>query len=85
MKTDVISFRLRKELDSDLSAALAGVDKEEIKNLCRNGLRLMLGIKTTRSFEVQELPLVAPTLKPEQPGVLGQSKPAVFIPTKKRS
>jgi len=59
MKTP-ISFRLRKDLDADLIAAIEKIDKTALKVLCRDGLRLMLGIRTTRTMEFQERPLSIP-------------------------
>jgi len=52
-----ISFRLRKDVDADLIEALSIVEKNRIKDLCRNGLRLMLGIKTTKAIQIVERPI----------------------------
>lgn len=57
----VITFRLRKELDADLIAL--GVDENSLPDLCRNGLRLMLGIQTAKQVEVNERPIIP---QPEQ-------------------
>lgn len=51
-----ISFRIRK-IDSDLSEAVAKLGKDEIADLARNGMRLMLGIGTTRTAQVIERPI----------------------------
>lgn len=61
-----IAFRLRKELDADLIAL--GIEENMLPELCRNGLRLMLGIQTAKQVEVKEkqiIPLSEP--KPQQP------------------
>lgn len=55
----VITFRLRKELDADLLEL--GIDENTLAELCRNGLRLMLGIKTTKHVEVKEKPIIMPS------------------------
>lgn len=60
MKT-LISFRLRKVLDADLIAA--GVSEDNLPDLCRDGLRLMLGLSTTRQIEVTEKPIAAVAIK----------------------
>lgn len=65
MKTP-ISFRLRKDVDADLIAAVAGVDSRRIAELARDGLRLMLGIRTTRYATVVEKPLEKPSEKPSE-------------------
>lgn len=73
MKT-VITFRLRKELDADLIAL--GIDENSLPDLCRNGLRLMLGIQTAKQVEVKERPIL-PQPKQHKP-VPG--KAAVYKP-----
>ena len=69
-----ISFRLRKELDADLIRM--NIDENELPDLCRNGLRLMLGIRTVRRMEVQERPLhiPAPATAEEYPQFRGDPK-----------
>jgi hypothetical protein len=57
MKT-LISFRLRKDLDADLISV--EMDDEKLKDLCRDGLRLMLGIRTTKKIQVTETALFLP-------------------------
>jgi hypothetical protein len=70
----VITFRLRKELDADLIAL--GIDENSLPDLCRNGLRLMLGIQTAKQVEVKERPIVTQQVPQKQiPG-----KPAKFNP-----
>lgn len=54
-----ISFRLRK-IDADLVEAIEGLDSEALSELCRDGLRLILGIRTTKRVEVMERALVIP-------------------------
>lgn len=70
MKT-LISFRLRKDLDDDLIQI--DIPAEELAELCRNGLRLMLGIRTTKLVEVKERPLIVPAAAEQK-----LSKPKVF-------
>lgn len=75
-----ISFRLRKDLDADLIDAVETLNKKDVNRLCREGLRVMLGIRSTRVNVVQEHPLQLPDHKAGSP-VIG--KPAVFIPKKR--
>lgn len=56
MSRDVISFRLRK-VDDDLRQAITNVDKDELSALARDGLRYMLGLRTTRAVELRTLPI----------------------------
>jgi hypothetical protein len=58
MKT-MISFRLRNVLDADLIAL--EVDEEKLADICRDGLRLMLGIRTAKHIEVKEKVIALPT------------------------
>lgn len=51
------SFRLRK-VDADLEEAIRGIDASAMSDLCRDGLRLALGLKTTKRVEVKERPLL---------------------------
>ena len=71
MKTH-ISFRLRKELDDDLIEL--DIPQEDLPDLCRNGLRLMLGIRTHKQTEVKEQPLEIPAEKERK-----LPKPTFFI------
>lgn len=82
MKTS-ISFRLRKELDSDLINAIENVDKESLNNLCRDGLRLMLGIRTAKSTTIIERPLLVPA--PLQTSVSKSNVNAASVYIPKRS
>lgn len=87
MKTP-ISFRLRKYVDDDIAQHLAKVNEKEIADLCRNGLRLMLGIRTARQVEITERPLAIPPQVPAESTsstfvVTGKS--AVYVPKQKRS
>ncbi|NOV01323.1 hypothetical protein [Paenibacillus planticolens] len=61
----VISFRLRKHLDADLISAISQMDETILKDLCRDGLRLMLGIRTTKQIEVTEKTLNIPARRIE--------------------
>lgn len=65
-----VAFRLRKELDADLIEATEHLTEGELSELSRDGLRLMLGIKTSKQVEVVEK-IITP---PERP-----SKPMVFV------
>jgi hypothetical protein len=73
-----IEARLRKRLDEDLLAATKGIDSGELSELVRNGLRLMLGIRTTKQNEVSER-----LIKPLTESQTLRSKPAVFIPNRR--
>lgn len=75
-----ISFRLRKDLDADIINAVEALDKKTVNRLCRDGLRIMLGIRTTRVRAVQEHPLQLPEEVREHAGKTLPGKPAVFIP-----
>ena len=55
-----ISFRLRK-IDSDLEKAISEMDSEQLADTCRNGLRIMLGIKTVKTTQVVEKTIVIPS------------------------
>lgn len=55
-----ISFRLRKQIDADLIAQLDQMERDKIAELCRDGLRLMLGIRTTKQTHIVERPIIAP-------------------------
>lgn len=73
MKT-LITFRLRKDLDADLIGM--DVSEKELVELCRNGLRLMLGIKTAPTVTVTQQPIQS-TAK-QVP-----SKPAAWTPNRR--
>jgi hypothetical protein len=51
-----ITFRLRT-IDDDLQNAIETMDSSTLSDLCRDGLRYMLGINTTKRMEMQEKPL----------------------------
>lgn len=60
---EVVSFRLRKVLDADLREAIdkmGATELEVLDDLCRDGLRFMLGIRTTKRIEVTETTLSLP-------------------------
>lgn len=59
---DRISFRLRN-VDGDLREATKGLDSDKLSDLARDGLRLILGIRTTKSarIEIAERPIVIKT------------------------
>lgn len=73
MKTP-ISFRLRNEIDADLINAIEKIDRKKLNNLCRDGLRLMLGIQTTKTTVLVEKPLAPTDTKANIP------PSAVYIP-----
>ncbi|MEF3311393.1 hypothetical protein PV433_21160 [Paenibacillus sp. GYB004] len=81
-KGNTFSFRLRK-VDTDLAKAIDSIDASALSDLCRDGLRLILGLTTTKRLEVTERPLVRPD---QQNRVVesARSKPVVFIPNQKR-
>ena len=90
MKT-LIQFRLRQLLDADLIAA--NVPDEKIPDLCRDGLRLMLGIRTTRQVEVKERPLHFPqheerelrlSATQQNEPMPPTAKPVIFVPGQKK-
>lgn len=62
-KSNTFSFRLRK-IDADLEAAMNGMDTNAISDLCRDGLRIVLGLRTTKRIEVTERPLTVPEYLP---------------------
>lgn len=70
-----VDFRFRKEIDADLIRATSHLNKKEVNQLCKDGLRLMLGIRTTKKAVITEQLISQP--------VTIQSKPAVFIPKRK--
>jgi hypothetical protein len=67
----MLSFRLRN-IDDDLRREIAGIKNDELSELCRNGLRLILGMKKTRSIQVREKLIET------------RSKPNLFTPQKPR-
>lgn len=75
----LISFRLRK-IDTDLENAIGHLNNQELSELCRSGLRIMLGIRTTKVMEVREREISIPEIKKT---TSLQSKPAVFRPQNK--
>ena len=72
-----ISFRLRA-IDDDLMQAIQNIESDVLSDLCRDGLRYMLGINTTKHVTVQEKPLTRMT--PTQPSQ-SQMKPNIFRPS----
>ncbi|WP_274362772.1 hypothetical protein [Paenibacillus thermotolerans] len=72
---DKIEARLRKEQDADLRSATAGLNAGELSELVRDGLRLMLGIRTKKAVEVVERQIVAD----RKPAQAQQSKPQASI------
>lgn len=78
-----ISFRLRGELDADLISAIEKLDRKNLNNLCRDGLRLMLGIQTTKTTVVIEKPLTPPEHIEKANSAVVTGKPAVYIPKRR--
>jgi hypothetical protein len=76
----LISFRLRKYLDADLIDL--EIDEDDLPELCRNGLRLMLGIRTTREMEVREKPLNIPAIASASPISAEQKEKAAQSPSR---
>lgn len=83
MMNKPISFRLRGELDADLINAIEKLDRKKLNNLCRDGLRLMLGIQTTKTTVVVEKPLTPPERTVRDNSVVVPGKPAVYIPKRR--
>lgn len=85
---DRISFRLRS-MDQDLRDATKGLASDKISDLARDGLRLILGIRTTKRVEVSERPInVVGQMSPQRTtdviqtsSNLIQSPPVVFRPS----
>jgi hypothetical protein len=76
---DRISFRLRS-VDGDLRQATMGLTGDKLSDLARDGLRLILGIRTTKRVELTERIIIAKL--PEPPQSL-RSKSAVFVPNRR--
>lgn len=74
MSRTSITCRFRKDLDADLINAIKALNEGELSELTRNGLRLMLGIRTTKQIEVKERPLMIP---PAAVGICSQVTPLV--------
>jgi hypothetical protein len=80
---DRISFRLRN-VDVDLRQATKDLTGDKVSDLARDGLRLILGIRTTKRVELTERTIVAKMLDQPQAVRAIQSKPAVYIPNQRR-
>lgn len=52
----IISFRLRK-VDDDLRQAVANIGNDDLSALARDGLRYMLGLRTTKTVHVRTEPI----------------------------
>lgn len=81
-KSKTLTFRLR-QIDADLAQAIETIDNSTLSDLCRDGLRMVLGIKTTRRVEVTERPIVQ-HVSLAQKSVTVTSKPVVYVSSKKR-
>lgn len=81
---DRIQFRLRN-VDDDLREAMKGLTNDKISDLARDGLRLILGIRTTKRLEIADRPINVvqqqPKVEPPAPPI--RSKPTVFRPGQK--
>lgn len=62
-----VEARLRKWHDDDLREATAGIDSGVLSELVRDGLRVMLGIRTKLQTEVKERPLLVPQAHSSSP------------------
>jgi hypothetical protein len=85
-----IEARLRKRHDDDLREATAGIESGVLSEMVRDGLRIMLGIRTKRQLEVKERPLLIPPVQSTgqtmrrtlaDAGKSVPSKPAIFKPS----
>lgn len=63
---DFITLRFRKQLDDDLKEAVKGLEDGMLSSLVRDGLRLMLGIRTTKKIHVIESVLSIPASRTAQ-------------------
>jgi hypothetical protein len=80
-----ISFRLRA-IDDDLIQAIQNIESDVLSNLCRDGLRYMLGLNTTKQVIIQEKPLVRNVQpSPIQQTQIQNIKPKIFRPTNNHS
>lgn len=61
-----IEARLRKWHDDDLREATAGIESGVLSELVRDGLRIMLGIRTKKQVEIKERPLLVPSANNSQ-------------------
>ena len=63
-----INFRLRQS-DKDLVDAIENIDPKLLTNLCRDGLRYMLGLNTKKivEVEVEVVPITKSPTKPPEP------------------
>jgi hypothetical protein len=73
------SVRFRK-IDFDLKEATKDLDEGAISELARNGLRLMLGIRTAKQIQITEKLITLPSTLEQTRTTQLVSKPAVFIP-----
>lgn len=74
---DRIQFRLRS-VDADLREAVKGLPTQKISELARDGLRLILGIRTTKRVEVTEKPIIQHRQQEEQPATITQGPGTVW-------
>ena len=72
-----ISFRLRT-IDDDLIKAIQNIQSDVLSDLCRDGLRYMLGLNTTKQVIVQEKPLTR--ISPSQTTSQTSFTPNIFRP-----
>jgi hypothetical protein len=71
----VITFRLR-DVDADLQQATKDIDGKQLASLARDGLRLMLGITTTKRVQVVDVPIRSAVVSHEQQRTMPQSQTA---------
>ncbi|TYP67387.1 hypothetical protein [Paenibacillus methanolicus] len=55
-----LEARLRDGRDEDLKEATAGLSSGVLSEMVRDGMRLMLGIRTKMTTEIKERPLIVP-------------------------
>ncbi|TYP68887.1 hypothetical protein [Paenibacillus methanolicus] len=86
-----LEARLRDGRDEDLKEATAGLSSGVLSEMVRDGMRLMLGIRTKMATEIKERPLIVPppdrsTTLPSRPQpldiILQQSKEKTTSPSR---
>jgi hypothetical protein len=78
-RTKTISFRIRT-IDTDLTEAIAAISKDELAQKCRDGLRMIFGISTTRTARVQIIETPISISQPAPKPIQLQQKPSMWKP-----
>jgi|GEM_PF-3456333 hypothetical protein len=75
-----LEARLRDGRDDDLIAAISDIREGDMSELVRDGMRLMLGIRTKKCIEVHEKQLLVPPPlgQADQKGAAAPTKPMLF-------